>query len=164
MIDYYITPEEYEIAEQNGIHINTLNRGVRDLLWDKQRAITEKPANLSKGLSEYKKKAKNNGIEAHLFYTRVTRGWAPEEASSIPKIDNHDKARLKEMTNKSLSKTKKYPEWVYESMKENNIKQTTFANRLRRGWTLKKACTTSVQEKGKYDRSDHYWKKLSISR
>lgn len=164
MIDYYITPEEYDIAEKNGIHVNTLNSRVRDLLWDKNSAITEKPKDLSKGLSEYKKKAKNNGMTEHLFYTRVRRGWTPEEACETPKNDNHDKEWLNSIREKSLAKTKKYPEWVYESLKENEIKQTTFANRLRRGWTLKKACTTPALQKGKHDRSDHYWKKLSISR
>ena len=38
--DYYITPEEYEIAERNGVCASTLNRRIRDLGWEKDIAIT----------------------------------------------------------------------------------------------------------------------------
>lgn len=37
--EYYITPEEYEMAAENGISRSTLNRRVRDLGWEKEIAI-----------------------------------------------------------------------------------------------------------------------------
>ena len=43
MYDYYITPEEYETAERNGISRVLLDKRVRDLLWDKETAINKPP-------------------------------------------------------------------------------------------------------------------------
>ncbi|WP_341272481.1 hypothetical protein [Bacillus thuringiensis] len=33
--DYYITPEEYEIAEKNGVCASTLRSRIYDLCWSK---------------------------------------------------------------------------------------------------------------------------------
>ncbi len=38
--DFYITPEEYEVAEKNGIDKRTLEQRIREYGWDKERAIT----------------------------------------------------------------------------------------------------------------------------
>jgi len=40
---FYITPEEYQIAEQNGISAATLEARVRSLAWKKERAIYTPP-------------------------------------------------------------------------------------------------------------------------
>ena len=37
--DFYITPEEYKIAAQNGINRKTLEDRIRKLGWNKERAI-----------------------------------------------------------------------------------------------------------------------------
>ena len=37
--EYYITPEEYEEAERNGVDAFNLERRIRLLGWNKQRAI-----------------------------------------------------------------------------------------------------------------------------
>jgi hypothetical protein len=38
--DYYITPEEYEEAERNGISRKHVNYRIRQFGWGKQKAIT----------------------------------------------------------------------------------------------------------------------------
>lgn len=38
--ELYITPEEYEKAEKNGIDKNTLYKRIREYGWDKQRALS----------------------------------------------------------------------------------------------------------------------------
>ena len=159
MYDYYITPDEYEIAKRNGIPRNTLEQRIRDLLWDKQRAITEPPKNMSKGYGEYAKKAEKIGVKSNTFYTRVKRGWSPERAATTPIIKTDNKF-LDEQRKKGIKKIRKYPDWVYEELKKNNINRDTFWRRVNTyKWSVEKACTTPVQEKGKYDRSDHVFRK-----
>ena len=147
MYDYYITPDEYEIAKRNGIPRNTLEQRIRDLLWDKQRAITEPPKNMSKGYGEYAKKAEKIGVKSNTFYTRVKRGWSPERAATTPVIKT-DKKFLDEQRKKGIKKIRKYPDWVYEELKKNNINRDTFWRRVNTyKWSVKKACTTPVQKK-----------------
>lgn len=147
--DYYITPSEYEIALSNGIGKTTLETRIRDLLWDKQRAITEKPADISKGYAEYKWKAINNGVSGHNFYMRVLRGWSLEEATQPKKQIGKeflDKQRIK-----SKNKTRKYPSWVYENLEKYGIKQPTFWHRVNNlKWSMEEASTTPPLAKGTY--------------
>lgn len=147
--EYYITPKEYETALSNGIGKTTLETRVRDLLWDKQRAITEKPADLSKGYAEHKHKAINNGVSGHTFYMRVLRGWTLEEATHPKK--HAGKEFLNKQREKAIQKTRKYPEWVYDNLKEYEIKQPTFWHRVHNlKWDMEEASTTPPLAKGTY--------------
>ena len=158
MIDYYITPEEYDVAESNGIPRTTLEQRVRDLLWDKQRAITEPPKEMSKGYEKYARKALGIGVSRNAFYTRVQRGWSLERAAATP-VKETGKKFLDEQRKLSIQKTRKYPDWVYEELDKNNIKRCTFWQRVNtHKWSVEKACTTPTQEKGKYDRTNHIFR------
>src|SRR5699024_5022615 len=84
MYHYYITPDEYEIAKRKEITRTRLEQRGRDLLWDKQRAITEPPKEMSKGYEKYARKALGIGVSRNAFYTRVQRGWSLERAAATP--------------------------------------------------------------------------------
>ena len=128
--DWYITPEEYRIAEKNGIKRDTLEKRIRYHGWDKERAITEP----IKG-SKYKKwvqLAKKNGISSSVFYQRVNRlNWSIKKAATTP-----------------INSTKhKYPKWIKEELKKNGIKYYTFLKRIENGWDLERAYTERTWSK-----------------
>lgn len=77
----YITPEEYEKAEENGIDKNTLYKRLIEYGWDKQRALSQ-PKRVRPNLSKWKAIAVKNGISEGTFYSRVcTMKWDLEKAA-----------------------------------------------------------------------------------
>ena len=124
--DYYITPEEYEIAERNGICRVTLKSRILELGWDKKTAIT-KPPRKTKDYGNYSKVAAANGISNQTFIDRVGRGWSEEKAATTPIMNR--KQCVKAMTDK----TSKYPKEFIQLAKENGICYQTFATRVIRG-------------------------------
>lgn len=82
-IDYYITPEEYEVAEKNGISRQTLEHRVRGALWEKDVAITKKPKYNNR--KKWAVIAVENGISYQTFLSRVNDyGMSEEEAATRP--------------------------------------------------------------------------------
>lgn len=123
----YITPEEYEIAEKNGIPRKNLNRRVRFLYWDKQRAITE-PLQKSGHRKKYADIAKKNGISYDNFIQRVNKsGWTEEEAATIPVMT------LKEVTINATKHIKRVinPE-IKELAERNGINYQTLYSRIKK--------------------------------
>lgn len=68
MYDFYISPNDYQIAEKNGIPTHLVNNRIRDYGWDKQRAITQPVQKTD--LKEWAKIAKQNGIAYNTFCPR----------------------------------------------------------------------------------------------
>ena len=81
--DYYITDEEYVIAEKNGIGKDTLNFRIRRMGWDKEKALTTKPRKYTNRAKQVEI-AKANGIGRSTFYDRLSDGWKVEDAYTIP--------------------------------------------------------------------------------
>lgn len=77
---FWITPEHYDIAAQNGISTDLLTRRVRGLAWDMERATTTPPKPRTKWLGI----AKANGIETWTYHYRVRAGWDREKAATTP--------------------------------------------------------------------------------
>lgn len=78
-INYYVTPEEYKIAESNGISRDLVNKRIRNYAWDKKKAITLPPSPTSK-YGSIKDRLKENGIAESTFYKRIAYGWSIERA------------------------------------------------------------------------------------
>ncbi|MEK5070739.1 hypothetical protein [Sporosarcina sp. FSL K6-1508] len=83
---HYITPNDYETAEQNGINYVALSQRVRDYGWDIDRAITEP---LKVGVpfqpvwEQWEKIATENGISKDLFYQRIkVNKWDEKRAAT----------------------------------------------------------------------------------
>lgn len=125
----YITPEEYDIAEKNGISKKLLERRIRTYGWDRERALTEPPG------SKYGKWieiAEKNGIKRQTFYVRVNEGMTPEEAATKP---------IRVWPKRYDSK------WI-KIAKENGISPDAFRGRVRLGWSQEKAATTPLRGRG----------------
>ncbi|SET76500.1 hypothetical protein SAMN05216389_1269 [Oceanobacillus limi] len=76
----YITPEDYLIAEQNGINRATLEARVRYYNWPIEKAIKQ-PV---KKYGDYPEIAERNGIKKSVFYKRVSLGWDEQTAATMP--------------------------------------------------------------------------------
>src|SRR5699024_7432032 len=68
-----------------------------------------------------------------------------------------DKKFLDEQRKKGIKKNRKYPDWVYEELKKNNINRDTFWRRVNTyKWSVKKACTPNRQIDGYYLKDDSF--------
>ena len=85
--DFYITDEEYAIAEKNGISKHTLNYRIRMMGWDKEKALTTPPRKYT-NRSKQIKIAESNGIRRRTFYDRLADGWKVEDAYTIPVMNS----------------------------------------------------------------------------
>lgn len=79
----HLTPEDYEIAERNGINRATAIRRFYHSNWSRERTITEKPRAVGK-YGEWLEIAKENGIRVNTFYTRKRRGYSDKDAATKP--------------------------------------------------------------------------------
>src|SRR5690625_1928507 len=105
MYNFYITPEEYEFAEKNGIPKRNVENRVRNLGWRKKRAITE-PVKKYRVLAPYLNIAEKNGIKRTTAIRRMERGWDIERAITEPTYTVEEKLR-KAWANQPKRKKKK---------------------------------------------------------
>ena len=136
---FYITDDDFETAEANGIKTLTVkNRVYRDG-WDIDRAITqpvEKHDPFCKGWHDWKDKAL---VSKSTYLSRVRKGWTYEEA-----------ALTKPMTHSEASRKKrKYSEELYRIARENGISEGVVRYRVSQmKWDIEKAITTPLMSKG----------------
>ena len=123
---FYITPEDFEKAKENGIHKETVITRVRKLGWDIDKAITKPAREKRKFTKEEIEIMEENGIDRNTAVCRLNYGWTVEEAISKPKKQGRQYI---------------YPEWVYEEANKNGISYSALGNRIRRGMSLEEACT-----------------------
>lgn len=130
---FYITPEEYQVAEQNGVSAATLEVRVRSLAWDKVRAITT-PPHVKHRLGDWIKVAEKNGIcYRTLVYRANQLGWDLERAATQPLQDRRVQAIY------AREKGRVYPKEILELAKQNGINYDTFRGRVKHGWTMEEA-------------------------
>ncbi len=130
---WYITPEEYEKAESNGISRNVLDSRVRRLGWPKTKAINT-PLRI-KYPPEIIELVKKNHIPYRTFVSRIrSLGWDEIKAATTP---------LRSINNPRTDvfipdKYKKY----LKAMKENGVCIGTFQSRIYiLKWSPEKAAT-----------------------
>lgn len=164
--DYYITPDDYKLAKSRGINAKTLESRVYQHGWSKKRALQQPPREYNRGC-EYLKRARENGIKSNTYHMRLARGWSKEKASTTPPQRVNNKKHLDKIRTKSQAKRRKYPDYVYDNLKNHGIKRGTFYHRVNvLGWTIKDACTTPTGS-GEVNNSNHIWRKytqVNISR
>ena len=129
---FYITPEDFEKAKENGIPKDTVLTRVRQLGWDVDKAITKPPRKIRKFTKEEIKIMEENGIDRNTVSCRLNYGWTLEEAISRPKKPGRQYI---------------YPEWVYEEANKNGIAYAAVNSRIKDGWDMKRACTERVKTK-----------------
>lgn len=133
---YYITPEEYAIAEKNGISRERVNNRVRSLGWDVEKAITTPVKNYSVW-REWKGIAEKNGVRHKVFYSRIKKlGWIPLKAATTP-VRKCDAGAMRH-----ARKFRKgfFSEQELAIMRENGIKwDTAYKRVVRRLWDRERA-------------------------
>ena len=126
---FYITPEDFKIAEENGIPEYVVTTRVRKLGWDIDRAITKPVRSKRKFTEEQIKIMEENGVDRNTASGRLNKGWDPKEVLTRPK--KRGRQRI-------------YPDWVYEEADKHGIRYSALGNRIRRGMSLEEACTEKV--------------------
>ena len=126
---FYITPEDFKIAEENGIPEYVVTTRVRKLGWDVDKAITKPVRAKRKFTKEEIKTMEENGVNQNIAANRMYWGWNLEEAITKPKKRGRQYV---------------YPEWVYKEANKNGISYSALGNRIRRGMSLEEACTKKL--------------------
>lgn len=78
MDSYYITPAEYTEAEGNRINRNLLEKRIRLLGWDKQKAITTPVRRWERIPGDLIEQAYRNGVSYQALRKRISRGEVNE--------------------------------------------------------------------------------------
>ncbi len=129
----WLTDEEYQQAESNGISRRVLYMRMYRYGWKLQEALTTQPRtywHMGEGKhNKWLKLAEENGVNSSTFYSRVNNGWDPKEAASIPTRKQIDRKELVKIA------------------KSNGISVSTFRSRLSYGWEPIKAATTKPKIK-----------------
>ena len=144
--DYYITPEEYEIAEKNGISRDVMSKRVRGLCWRKQRAMTE-PIRKHTKRKHWAELAKENGISYNTFMTRVNDLKWDEERAATEKIHDMDEIRARRVQGK-----RRFPQELVDLAASNGIGYNTFYSRVKNRMTPEEAATTPILTKSEAGR------------
>ncbi|MGK8430834.1 hypothetical protein [Bacillus cereus] len=99
--DFYITPEEYDIAESNGICRDTLEYRIRKakFLWEREVALTKPPRKASGEWKKVKHIALQHGVKRQTFSYRRSKGWSVEEASTTPPLSRAESLRRANLLN-----------------------------------------------------------------
>lgn len=135
-MDTYLTPDDFLIAESNGISYNVAYSRYYVYRWPKERAITTPVEKRDWTWKGYAETCAKNGISRDRFYTRMREGWTAEKASTTPFIPYHD-------TDKP--KIRKVTQEIIKIAAENGIAENTLKIRIYKyKWTVEKAMTTPV--------------------
>lgn len=134
--DFYITPEEYKRAAENGISKQCLEVRIRSLGWTKFRALNEKPLKFNRLPKEWIDIAIKNGICYSTFKYRVNiLKLDIEIAATKPLQDRKSQAK------KAYEASRKYSKEYKDLAIKNGISERTFHRRVKSGWTLIDAAT-----------------------
>ena len=138
MNDQYLTPGDYEIAEQNGIDKRNLEQRFYSYSWDKERAITQPLKKSNSGWDEWKDIAKSNGISYGTYLQRVNSyKWSREDAAMTPVITVEEKVKM------SVEKTRFFTEEQVRRARANGVSKSLLRGRVKnRKWDIERERST----------------------
>jgi len=157
--EFYITPDHYRIAEQNGICARLVTDRVRVQGWPIEEAIT-KPSRKANKYGKWTDIAKENNISMDAFYKRVTvLGMSIEKAATMPVMQRRDiiEAMAELKRNNTI-----YPIANIKKAEQKGVKYDSYRWRLRHGWSVEDATNTSPltkEEVAQRASAKSYWKK-----
>lgn len=150
---YYITPDDWEIAKNNGLNYNQVWLRVYRHGWKIERAVTQ-PIKKSRCHKKWIPIALANGIKKQVYYNRVSAlGFTQEAAATTPEYTYAEAIRKRHAneTNKVI------PKDLIAIAKSNGIKYDTLYQRIiNRKWDIERATTEPVVDaitRGKMGRS-----------
>lgn len=147
----YLSPEDYEIAEKNGISRELAYSRFYDNHWDKERAITQ-PKRREQGLwKQWQAIAEEHGICQSTFYSRLNVGLEPEEAAT------------KTLGKNKSGGSKHFSDEILQMAEANGITPRRLYSRVFEcNWDLMTAVTTPLVSKAgarKYRKDKSYDRK-----
>ncbi|MCU5514400.1 hypothetical protein OCF62_07425 [Bacillus wiedmannii] len=160
--DYYITPEEYDIAEKNGICRSTLEYRIRDAKWPKELAITKRPQKIAEW-HKVKEIALKNGICRNTFEDRRKRGWNLIDAMTKPPMSRSEALKRANHFNKN---NRVLTDEQIQQARNNGLKRSTVYYRFKKlKWDIKESITSpilSASERGRRGKEASYWSRMVI--
>lgn len=154
MTDNFLTPEDYEIAEKNGISRELAYSRFYNNHWEKERAITQPKRGTTSVWKQWKEVAEANGIRESTFYSRLNVGLEPEEAAT------------KEVAKNGAGGSKHFSDELLERAATNGITPRRLYSRVFEcGWDIMTAVTTPLvpcHEAHKYKKSNKYKEKNNL--
>lgn len=148
-VNWYITSDDEEKAEKNGISRTLLHFRVNQMGWDIEKAVNT-PVKKSRprgSLNKYAALAKENGIAYKTMLERINRmGWEPLEAATKPLETLEEK---RERQSKFAEKQRKHPKEMVELAKKNGIGYQTFRLRVKAGKSYEEAATRPLRYESK---------------
>lgn len=134
----YITPEDYETAERNGIKKATLETRVYKMGWDIDRAITQPVQAQGKWKEDWLAWKDIANVCRATFYSRKESGWSSVRAALLPP-----------MTKKEIAqKLRRYTKEQLDQAAELGITRRLISYRTTvMGWSVEKAISTPKMSK-----------------
>ncbi|ALA13237.1 hypothetical protein TSARBOMBA_205 [Bacillus phage TsarBomba] len=124
----YLTPEDFDIAEQNGIARHIAHRRFYEQGYTRKRAVTQPVQKRPNPWAEWKEVALKNGICKGTFKSRIYKGSTPEQAATEP---IKTRAELAELMEKGrVKKRRRISKELHERARKNGIAATTLQYRL----------------------------------
>lgn len=166
---YYVSPEDYAIAELNGISQRLLSDRVYYFGWSKERAMHEPPKNMKKDYGGYDLLAEKNGISKTVFINRVQKGWTVERAATQKVMTKKEAVKC---ANDARRGSGRFTSVQLKEAQENGIKRLNLYRRTRckyndgLGWSIEKAVSTPTmqnEESLKLARAKSPFKKMNES-
>jgi hypothetical protein len=124
----YLTDEDYETAEKNGLKKATVHNRFYHLGWSKERSISA-PFKVSL-YEQHEEDCKENGVSYDLFYSRRAKGMTSKQAATTP-------VKKPKLTDKD-----------FEVAASNGIGRLTVKARVHNyRWTVERAITEPIHQK-----------------
>lgn len=120
----YLSEEDYQKADRNGLKRKTVFHRVYNANWDVERAVTQ-PV-VQRYTKEQKRLMKENNVSKNVMYHRLRKGMTLEDAISRPFVEHKHESAI--FTHSEL-----------DQLKANGIRLSTAINRVRRGWEKERA-------------------------
>src|SRR6185312_11568765 len=134
----YLTPQDIETAEANGITEERAKARFYQLNWSKHRAITQ-PCKRPKGLwPKYKDICAEHKVSQTTFFYRINHyGMTPDEAATKPPLKRGE----------GLKQNHKITPEIREVAAKNGISKQTLAYRVYAlKWPVERAMTEPINE------------------
>lgn len=138
--DFYISPDDYAAAERIGVSRKLLTKRIRDMAWDKARAISTPPRQKT-DRKEWAALAKQNGISYMLFMSRIRKDWTEERAATQP-VASEEQIRKNAL--RASEAARKIPRKYANLAARHGIPYKVFHARIQLGWSYELAATRAI--------------------
>lgn len=150
----YITPEQFDIAKNNGISEELLKYRVFDALWDVKRAITKPPRKHNRLPKHILENLKKHNINRSTFNHRIyTLNWNMERASTEQAMTPQESGKA------STLNRRRFTDEIIQRAATYGVGYKTLVTRVcNYKWDMERAITTPVMK----PKGNEKWKDFVI--